>query len=45
MAVITTDSGNGWLGGSCTQPTVTREAQLALADGGAGRVRNTSPPG
>ena len=34
MAVITTDGGyNGWLGGSCTQPTVTREAQLALADG------------
>lgn len=24
---------HGWLGGSCTQPTVVREAQRALADG------------
>ena len=34
MAVITASGGyDGWLGGSCTQPTVTREARLALADG------------
>jgi xanthine dehydrogenase accessory factor len=34
MALITPDGGfEGWLGGSCTQPTVVREAQLALADG------------
>lgn len=34
MAVITPDGGyHGWLGGNCTQPTVKREAQAALADG------------
>lgn len=34
MAVITAAGGfHGWLGGSCTQPTVVREAQRALADG------------
>jgi len=34
MAVITaTGDFHGWLGGSCTQPTVVREARLALADG------------
>jgi xanthine dehydrogenase accessory factor len=34
MAVITAGGEfHGWLGGSCTQPTVVREAQLALADG------------
>src|SRR5918911_631650 len=34
MAVVT-ESGafHGWLGGTCTQPTVVREAQQALADG------------
>src|SRR5260370_25803852 len=33
MAVITAAGEvHGWLGGSCTQPTVVREAQLALAD-------------
>src|SRR5919201_1246931 len=34
MALIT-ESGafHGWLGGTCTQPTVVREAQQALADG------------
>lgn len=33
-AVITSDGAfHGWLGGSCTQPTVRREAQRALADG------------
>lgn len=34
MAIITaTGDFHGWLGGSCTQPTVAREAQRALADG------------
>ena len=34
MALITADGAfHGWLGGSCTQPTVVREAQRALADG------------
>jgi xanthine dehydrogenase accessory factor len=33
-AVITADGTfHGWLGGSCTQPTVVREAQKAIADG------------
>jgi xanthine dehydrogenase accessory factor len=34
MALITAGGAfHGWLGGSCTQPTVVREAQRALADG------------
>jgi len=34
MALITAAGAfHGWLGGSCTQPTVVREAQRALADG------------
>ena len=34
MALITAaGTFEGWLGGSCTQPTVVREAQRALADG------------
>jgi len=34
LAVITADGGfHGWLGGSCTAPTVKREAKAALADG------------
>jgi len=34
MALITAAGEfHGWLGGSCTQPTVVREARLALADG------------
>jgi len=34
MALITaTGAFHGWLGGSCTQPTVVREAQRALAEG------------
>lgn len=34
MAVITAAGDfHGWLGGSCTQPTVVREARLALEDG------------
>lgn len=33
-ALVTEDgSFHGWLGGSCTQPTVAREAQEAIADG------------
>jgi xanthine dehydrogenase accessory factor len=34
MAIVT-ESGafHGWLGGTCTQPTVVREARAALADG------------
>ena len=33
-AVVTPDGGfHGWLGGSCTRPTVVREALAALADG------------
>jgi xanthine dehydrogenase accessory factor len=34
MALITASGAfHGWLGGSCTQPTVAREAQRVLADG------------
>src|SRR6185312_13067179 len=34
MALITASGAfHGWLGGSCTQPTVVREAQRALAEG------------
>jgi len=34
MAIITADGAyHGWLGGNCTQPTVKREAKLALSDG------------
>jgi xanthine dehydrogenase accessory factor len=34
MAVVTASGAfHGWLGGTCTQPTVVREAQQALADG------------
>lgn len=34
MALITASGAfHGWLGGSCTQPTVIREAQRALAEG------------
>ncbi len=34
MALITAAGDfHGWLGGSCTQPTIVREAQRALADG------------
>lgn len=34
MALVTAGGAfHGWLGGSCTQPTVVREAQRALADG------------
>jgi len=34
MAIITADGAyHGWLGGNCTQPTVKREARLALEEG------------
>src|SRR5207249_4319845 len=43
MAIITADgSYHGWLGGNCTQPTVKREARLALADGKS-RLVSLSP--
>ncbi len=43
MAIITADGAyHGWLGGNCTQPTVRREARLALADGKS-RLVSLSP--
>jgi xanthine dehydrogenase accessory factor len=33
MALITRDGFHGWVGGSCTRPTVIEEARLALGDG------------
>jgi xanthine dehydrogenase accessory factor len=33
MAIVTRDGFHGWVGGSCTRPTVTAEARLALEDG------------
>ena len=43
MALITGGGAfHGWLGGSCTQPTVVREALAALADG-APRLIALSP--
>ena len=34
VAIVTSDGGfHGWVGGSCTRPTVIAEARLALADG------------
>jgi xanthine dehydrogenase accessory factor len=46
MAVITAAGDfHGWLGGSCTQPTVVREAQRALADGQPRLVVLTPDPG
>jgi xanthine dehydrogenase accessory factor len=45
MALITASGGfHGWLGGSCTRPTVVREAQLALADGQPRLVALTPNP-
>jgi xanthine dehydrogenase accessory factor len=42
-AIITPDGGfHGWLGGSCTRPTVVREAMRALSDG-AQRLISLSP--
>jgi xanthine dehydrogenase accessory factor len=43
MAIITADGAyHGWLGGSCTRPSVQREAARALADG-APRLVSLSP--
>jgi xanthine dehydrogenase accessory factor len=43
MAVITEDGAfHGWVGGSCTQPALLREARKALADG-APRLVSLSP--
>jgi xanthine dehydrogenase accessory factor len=33
MALVTREGFQGWVGGSCTRPTVVEEARLALADG------------
>lgn len=45
MAVITAGGAfHGWLGGSCTQPTVVREAQAALGDGKPRLVLLTPDP-
>jgi xanthine dehydrogenase accessory factor len=33
MALVTREGFHGWVGGSCTRPTVIEEARLALADG------------
>ena len=33
VAIVTRDAFNGWVGGSCTRPTVTAEARRALEDG------------
>jgi xanthine dehydrogenase accessory factor len=33
MAIVTRDGFHGWVGGSCTRPTVTEEARKALGDG------------
>jgi xanthine dehydrogenase accessory factor len=33
MAIVTRDAFHGWVGGSCTRPTVTEEARQALDDG------------
>lgn len=44
-AVITADGAfHGWLGGSCTRPTVVREARRALADGRPRRVTLSPDP-
>jgi xanthine dehydrogenase accessory factor len=44
-AVITEDGVvHGWVGGSCAEPTVRREAELALADGACRVVQITPDP-
>ena len=46
MALVTEKGAfHGWLGGSCTQPTVVREAQRALAEGGPRLVALSPDPG
>src|SRR5436305_13514729 len=45
MALITAAGAfHGWLGGSCTRPTVVREARRALADGRPRLVSLTPDP-
>ncbi|NJN19400.1 MAG: YHS domain-containing protein [Oscillochloris sp.] len=44
-AIITADGTMyGWIGGSCAQPTVVREAQQALADGASRLIRLSPDP-
>lgn len=44
-AVVTEDGVvHGWIGGSCAEPTVKKEAKLALADGGCRVVQITPDP-
>jgi xanthine dehydrogenase accessory factor len=44
-AIITADGKMyGWIGGSCAQPTVVREAQRALADGESRLIRLSPDP-
>jgi xanthine dehydrogenase accessory factor len=46
MALVTAGGTfHGWLGGSCTQPTVVREAQRALADGMPRLIALSPDPG
>lgn len=46
MALVTLAGAfHGWLGGSCTQPTVVREAQRALADGMPRLIALSPDPG
>ena len=45
MAIVTAKGAvHGWLGGSCIQPTVEREARLALAEGSPRLVSLTPEP-
>ncbi|MDX1394291.1 MAG: XdhC family protein [Gemmatimonadota bacterium] len=45
-AIVTADGTmSGWIGGSCAQPTIVREAVRALADGTARLVRLSPEPG
>ncbi len=45
-AIITADGKMyGWIGGSCAQPTVVREAQRALVDGASRLIRLSPDPG
>ena len=44
-AIVTADGTMyGWIGGSCAQPTVIREAVRAIADGSARLVRLSQEP-
>lgn len=44
-AIVTADGAlHGWIGGSCTQPTVLAEAKRALADGQARLLRLSATP-